>query len=58
MPLYHKHFNFKDFKIFPVKELVFYGISEDKAPLQKGGVHLDPVEFHEKLQHSGELTYH
>ncbi len=44
---------FKDLKILPVKELVFYGAedfsSANVAP-NAGGTHLDPKDFHEKLQ--------
>ncbi len=36
-------------KLLPVKELVFYGIRDDEAPLEKGGVHLPAAEFHEML---------
>jgi len=41
--------HFKDFKILPVQELVFYGIKEQDAPLANGGVHLPPKEYHQKL---------
>jgi len=41
--------HFKELKILPVKELVYYGIKEKDAPLGEGGVHLDPVEYHEML---------
>ena len=41
--------HFKDLKILPVQELVFYGIREKDAPLSNGGVHLPPKEYHEKL---------
>lgn len=41
---------FKDLKIIPVKELVFYG-DDEVAPSEhiEGGIHLEPVAFHEKL---------
>ena len=42
--------HFKDLKLLPVKELVFYGIRDDRAPLEKGGVHLEPADFHEMLE--------
>ena len=42
--------SFKDLRLIPVKELVFYGVGEDSAPLAKGGVHLRPKEYHEKMQ--------
>eukprot|EP01134_Creolimax_fragrantissima_P005197 CFRG5197T1 len=41
---------FKDLKVFPVNELVFYGVDEKHAPLAKGGVHLDPKDYHEKMK--------
>ena len=41
---------FKDLKLIPVKELVFYGVRENAAPLAMGGVHLRPQEYHEKMQ--------
>lgn len=39
---------FKDLKVLPVKELVFYGISAEEE-LGEGGVHLCPEQYHEKL---------
>jgi predicted sulfurtransferase len=39
---------FKDMKVLPVKELVFYGINAEEV-LPSGGIHLDPVEYHKKL---------
>jgi predicted sulfurtransferase len=42
--------HFKDLKLLPVKELVFYGIDEKKAPLSKGGKHVDALEFHSLLE--------
>jgi predicted sulfurtransferase len=42
--------HFKDLKLLPVKELVFYGIDEKKAPLTKGGTHVDAKEFHNMLE--------
>jgi len=41
--------HFKDLKILPVKELVFYGINEKDAPLSEGGVHLDAKDYHKML---------
>jgi predicted sulfurtransferase len=49
--------HFKELKVIPVQELVFYGIKEDDAPLDdteeldgiKGGVHLDAKEYHQML---------
>jgi len=43
---------FKDLKVLPVKELVFYGDDEydaTKTASGSGGVHLQPKDFHEKL---------
>jgi predicted sulfurtransferase len=62
--------HFKDLKIFPVQELVFYGFKttaaktgndndeppKDPAPLEKTGVHLNPAEFHEMLSHDASTT--
>ena len=53
--------HFKEIKILPVQELVFYDIGEDDAPLTAknkmnvaqmagGGIHLDAKEYHEMLQ--------
>lgn len=42
--------HFKDLKIIPVRELVFYGISPQEAPIDtSGGVHLAPRDFHQML---------
>lgn len=49
--------HFKELKVIPVQELVFYGIQEDDAPLDgpeetdgmKGGIHLDAKEYHEMM---------
>lgn len=53
--------HFKDLKLFPVQELVFYGFpksTEDKdpAPLEKTGVHLPPSEFHKMLEQDSSTT--
>ncbi len=43
--------HFKDCKILPVQELVYYGgIREKDAPLCEGGTHLDAKEYHEMLK--------
>jgi predicted sulfurtransferase len=50
--------HFKELKVMPVQELVFYGIKQDDAPLDnddkvdgiKGGVHLEAKEYHEMLK--------
>ncbi|KNC86901.1 hypothetical protein SARC_00946 [Sphaeroforma arctica JP610] len=41
---------FKDLKILPVNELVFYGVDEKHAPLVNGGTHLDPKDYHQKMK--------
>ena len=41
---------FPKLKVFAVQELVNYGIGVDGAPsVTKGGVHLDPLDYHNKL---------
>jgi predicted sulfurtransferase len=56
--------HFKECKILPVQELVYYGIREEDAPLSSnsgdlsviatnvggGGIHLEPQKYHEMLQ--------
>ncbi|CAM9230119.1 unnamed protein product, partial [Ectocarpus fasciculatus] len=39
---------FKDLKVLPVKEIVFYGIAPE-ADLGEGGIHLPPEQYHQKL---------
>ncbi len=46
---------FKDLKVLPVKELVFYGI-ENEHTLGEGGVHLAPEEYHQKLSENKDDT--
>ena len=41
--------HFKELKILPVKELVYYGIKEQDAPLGESGVHLEAEEYHKML---------
>ena len=45
---------FKDLKIVPVAELVFYGVSSEKAlslvQTVGGGEHLDAKKYHEKMK--------
>jgi predicted sulfurtransferase len=48
--------HFKDLKILPVQELVFYGLQERQAPLQETGVHLEAKDFHEILQDTSKET--
>jgi predicted sulfurtransferase len=43
--------HFKELKIIPVQELVFYGFKDEEAPLNKrGGTHLDAQKYHEMLK--------
>ena len=46
---------FKDLKVLPVRELVFYGIDNEHT-LGKGGVHLEPKEYHQKLAEAKDDT--
>ena len=46
---------FKDLKVLPVKELVYYGIDNEHT-LGLGGKHLHPVDFHTKLQQRKDST--
>ena len=46
---------FKDLKVLPVKELVFYGISAEEN-LGDGGVHLPPEQYHQKLAEEGTVV--
>ncbi|KAL3933468.1 MAG: hypothetical protein SGBAC_010386 [Bacillariaceae sp.] len=49
--------HFKELKVIPIQELVFYGIQENDAPLDgpeetdgmKGGVHLEAKQYHEMM---------
>ena len=53
---------FTDLKVLPVQELVFYGLGAGGGALasgqlgSKGGVHLEPREYHAKLSAPGEDT--
>lgn len=42
--------HFKELRVIPVEELVFYGIREEDAACGEGGVHLDAKEYHEMLK--------
>lgn len=42
--------HFKELKIIPVQELVFYGLKEEDASCSEGGVHLDAKDYHEMLK--------
>jgi predicted sulfurtransferase len=41
---------FPQLKVFPVTELVNYGLEGKQPSLKKGGTHLEPLEFHKKLE--------
>ncbi|KAG5186009.1 hypothetical protein JKP88DRAFT_353964 [Tribonema minus] len=51
---------FKDLSVFPVNELVHYGITPEAAPLGRGGVHLPAEEYHKKMKeyHKKMKEYH
>lgn len=42
--------HFKELRVIPVEELVFYGIREKDAACEEGGVHLDAKDYHEMLK--------
>ena len=42
--------HFKELKIIPVQELVFYGLTEEDASCSEGGIHLDAKDYHEMLK--------
>jgi len=42
--------HFKELRVIPVEELVFYGIREKDAACKEGGVHLDAKDYHEMLK--------
>ena len=48
--------HFTELKIFPVQELVYYGLDNSGAPLTKGGVHLAPQDFHAMLEKSNTVV--
>lgn len=42
---------FKELSVFPVTELVTYGLAGDRAPpLSGAATHLQPGEYHAKMQ--------
>lgn len=48
---------FKDIKVLPVKELVYYGISPTDDSLDTSGIyHLEPIDYHEKLGQSNTVV--
>jgi predicted sulfurtransferase len=42
--------NFPALKVFPVKELVNYGLSGAQPSLKNGGVHLNAKDYHKKME--------
>ncbi len=42
--------HFKELKIIPVQELVYYGIRDKDVSCTQGGVHLEAKEYHEMLK--------
>ncbi len=42
--------HFKELKIIPVQELVYYGIREEDVSCNEGGIHLDAKDYHKMLQ--------
>lgn len=40
----------KGLKVWPVTEIVTYGFNPDDAPLELGGIHLKPQEFHNAMK--------
>ncbi len=36
-------------KVWPVTEIVTYGFNPDDAPLDMGGIHLTPQQFHDTM---------
>jgi UPF0176 protein len=39
----------KGLKVWPVTEIVTYGFDPSQAPLEMGGTHLSPKDFHEAM---------
>jgi predicted sulfurtransferase len=39
----------KGLKVWPVTEIVTYGFNPDDAPLNMGGIHLTPQQFHDTM---------
>jgi UPF0176 acylphosphatase like domain len=40
----------KGLKVFPVTEIVTYGFKPEHAPLELGGTHLKPADFHKAME--------
>ena len=43
-------------KVFPVSEIVTYGFGAEEAPLNMGGIHLKPREFHKALENKNSVV--
>ena len=43
-------------KVFPVSEIVNYGFNAGDAPLEMGGIHLKPQEFHKALENPNSVV--
>jgi predicted sulfurtransferase len=43
-------------KVFPVSEIVNYGFNAGDAPLELGGTHLKPAEFHKALENPNSVV--
>jgi predicted sulfurtransferase len=41
---------FPQLKVFPVQEIVNYGLGDKQPSLSKGGIHLNAEEYHEKMK--------
>ncbi|KAJ3252160.1 hypothetical protein HK103_001813 [Boothiomyces macroporosus] len=41
---------FPALKVFPVTEIVNYGLAEKQPSLKNGGVHLNAIEYHKKME--------
>ena len=39
-------------KVWPVTEIVTYGFKPEEAPLNLGGIHLKPEDYHKKMTES------
>eukprot|EP00978_Attheya_sp_CCMP212_P009889 scaffold23526_cov51-Attheya_sp.AAC.2 len=46
------HQRFPNVKVFKVDELVNYGLGVQPPPLRQGGTHLEPKEYHKKINES------
>jgi predicted sulfurtransferase len=49
--------HFKELRVIPVEELVFYGIREEDAACDEGGVHLDAIEYRKLIEMVNDLCF-